>query len=106
MWDHNRYSYGREGRLTPAGAWILQRVSAALLGPVVLAHVAFPRGTATVWLDVLLLVLVLSHGAVGLWRLAAAPGLSRMSYGLATVSGTIVVAVLAVIGLAIAFSPS
>lgn len=106
MWDHNRYSYGREGRLTPAGVWILQRVSAVLLGPVLLAHIAVPRGTATVWLDVLLLVLVLSHGAIGLWRLAAAPGLSRTSYRLATVSGAIVVAVLAVIGLAIAFSPS
>lgn len=106
MWDHNRYSYGREGRLTPASAWILQRLTAVLLGPVVLAHVALPRGTATVWLDILLLVLVLSHGAIGLWRLAAAPGLSRMSYGLATVSGAVIVAVLAVMGLAIAFSPS
>jgi len=106
MWDHNRYSYGREGRLTPASVWILQRISAALLGPVVLAHVTLPRETATVWLDVLLLVLVLSHGAIGLWRLASAPGLSRTSYGLATVSGAIVVAVLAVVGLAIAFSPS
>jgi succinate dehydrogenase hydrophobic anchor subunit len=65
----SRVVYGRAALVTPVWVWLLQRISALLLGPLVLIHVSLPGATHNPWVGSLLLLTVLSHGYVGLWRL-------------------------------------
>ena len=68
MFASSRIVYGRVGLVTPLWVWLLQRISAVLLGPLVFIHVAFPGAARNFWVDGPLLLVVLSHGYVGLWR--------------------------------------
>jgi succinate dehydrogenase hydrophobic anchor subunit len=62
---------------------LTQRVSALLLGPLVLVHIAVPQAPFMGGLGALLLVVVLVHGLSGLWRLAAMKSLSAARQRLA-----------------------
>lgn len=68
----SRVVYGREFRVTPVWAWVLQRLSGVLLGPLVLAHVWWPQASAAPLVRALLLAALLIHGYTGLQRLIMA----------------------------------
>lgn len=104
MWDYSRVVYGREGHPTPLWLWVMQRATAVLLGPAILVHMLVPGAAGTAWADGIVLVLVLAHGAGGVWRLAAASGISRPVYGVyfSIIVGVIVI--LAVLGAATVFA--
>jgi succinate dehydrogenase hydrophobic anchor subunit len=69
MFATSRIVYGRTGLVTPVWMWLLQRISAVLLGPLVFVHVSIPGAARNPWVDGSLLLVVLSHGYIGLWRL-------------------------------------
>lgn len=69
MFASSRTVYGRIGTVTPLWVWLVQRVSAVFLGPIVLVHVSIPGAARNPWVAGSLLVVVLSHAYVGLWRL-------------------------------------
>lgn len=69
MLASSRTIYGREFQVTPAWLWLLQRMSAILLGPLVAVHVWLPPGGHSAIIGFALLLLVLIHGYGGLRRL-------------------------------------
>jgi succinate dehydrogenase hydrophobic anchor subunit len=69
MFAASRTVYGRVGMVTPLWVWLVQRISAVFLGPLVLVHVSIPGAARNPWVAGSLLVVVLSHAYVGLWRL-------------------------------------
>jgi succinate dehydrogenase hydrophobic anchor subunit len=69
MFAANVISHDRVGFVTPVWVWLLQRISAVFLGPLVLIHVCMPGAARNPWVGGLLLLVVLSHGFVGLLRL-------------------------------------
>lgn len=66
-----RVVYGKAGTPTPYWMWIFQRFSGILLGPFVVIHVLVPEAPLIKWVSALLLVLILGHAFIGVWRMAA-----------------------------------
>ncbi len=93
-----------QGHATPYWLWVAQRISAVLLGPLVLVHVTVPSAPNTGWLGLLLLVVVLVHVFSGLWRLAAMKGLSHAAYRAGYTLSVVVTLALAVLGVAVVAS--
>lgn len=61
----------RVGSITPVWVWLLQRITAVVLGPLVVVHVSVPQAARNPWVGGLLLLVVLAHGFVGLVRLTS-----------------------------------
>ncbi|HSZ41998.1 MAG TPA: hypothetical protein VK817_18735 [Trebonia sp.] len=96
-----RTVYGRAGTATPLWMWIVQRLSGLLLGPLVFIHVLVANAPFMVWLTALLLAVILAHGFIGLWRLAAMRRLTMAVSRYAVIASIAVVAVIAVFGIAL-----
>jgi hypothetical protein len=71
MWAE-RTVYQRAMRVTPVAAWVVQRASGVLLGPLVALHIAVPGLAMSAVLNGVLLLMLLVHGYTGVRRLAAA----------------------------------
>lgn len=106
MLASSRVVYGREGQATPLWLWLVQRASAVLLGPVVIAHMAVPGGAVAPWLNALLLVIVLGHGFSGCWRLAASRGMQRFGFKALVTIAVILTLALAILGVAVLLAVS
>lgn len=96
-----RTVYGKSGTPTPVWMWIFQRFSGLLLGPIVLVHALVPRAPFVGWLSALLLVLILGHAFIGLWRLAAMRHLSSRLARYGAFASVLFVLVLGVLGVAL-----
>jgi succinate dehydrogenase hydrophobic anchor subunit len=96
-----RTVYGKAGVQTPLWAWIFQRVSGLLLGPLIVIHVLVPRGAFIDWASALLLVIVLGHAAVALWRYASRRGGPRALAKSGVFLTAVYVVVLGVLGVAL-----
>jgi succinate dehydrogenase hydrophobic anchor subunit len=66
-----RVVYGKAGTPTPYWMWIFQRLSGLLLGPLVIVHMLVPDAPKIEWLSALLLLIIVGHAFIGIWRLAA-----------------------------------
>jgi succinate dehydrogenase hydrophobic anchor subunit len=102
----SRVVYGREGQVTPLWLWLVQRTSAVLLGPVVIAHMTVPGGAVAPWLNALLLAIVLAHGFSGTWRLAAARRMQGFGFTALVTIAVIFTFALAILGIAILIAVS
>ena len=96
-----RTVYGKTGTQTPMWAWLFQRVSGLLLGPLIIVHVLVPRGAFITWASALLLAIVLGHAAAALWRIAARRGGARALARSGLLLGAVYVVVLGVLGIAL-----
>ena len=96
--------FGDVLRRTSFGLWLLQRISAVLLGPLVLVHVVVPDAARIPWISALLLVCVLAHGVSGFWRLAAARGVPTAISRALRAAGLIIAVGLGVLGIMIIIS--
>ncbi len=94
----------QQGHPTPYWLWVAQRISAVLLGPLVLIHIAVPGAPQMGWLGLLLLVVVLVHSFSGLWRLAAMKGVSHAAYWAGYTISVVVTLALAALGVAVVAS--
>jgi succinate dehydrogenase hydrophobic anchor subunit len=99
-----RTVYGKTGITTPLWMWLIQRASGLLLGPVVFIHVLVPNAPFVVWLTALLLAIILAHGFIGLWRLAAMRRLTETISRYALAASIVFVVVIAVFGIALVSS--
>ena len=66
----DRVVYNREFRATPVWAWLAQRLSGVLLGPLVLIHMWSTSTAANRLLSAVLLAFILVHGYTGIRRIA------------------------------------
>lgn len=82
-------------------AWLFQRFSGLLLGPLIAIHVLVPRGPFITWASALLLAIVLGHAAVALWRIAGRRGGPRALARSGVTMGAVYVVVLGVLGIAL-----
>src|SRR5580765_2865477 len=94
----------QQGHPTPYWLWVAQRISAVLLGPLVLVHITVPDAPHMGWLGLLLLVAVLVHSFSGLWRLAAMKGVSHAAYRAGYTLSVVVTLALAALGVAVVVS--
>jgi succinate dehydrogenase hydrophobic anchor subunit len=93
-----------QGHPTPYWLWVAQRISAVLLGPLVLAHITVPGAPFMGWLGLLLLAVVLVHVFSGLWRLAAMNGVSHAVYRAGYTLSVVVTLALAALGVVVVAS--
>ncbi len=94
----------QQGHPTPYWLWLAQRISAVLLGPLVLAHITVPGAPHMGWLGLLLLAVVLVHVFSGFWRLAAMKGLSHAAYRAGYTLSVVVTLALAALGVVVVAS--
>lgn len=102
--ERTRTVYGQTGVVTPLWVWVLQRGTGLLLGPLVLAHIALPGGPFMAWLGTLLLLTVLAHAGIGIWRLAGMRGLGEAARAAGYVGMSVLLVVLAVLGAGVVVS--
>ena len=96
-----RTVYGKPGVQTPLWAWLFQRITGLLLGPLIIIHVLVPRGAFIDWAAALLLVIVLGHAAVALWRYASRRGGPRALAKSGALLTALYIVVLGVLGIAL-----
>lgn len=88
-----RTVYGRRFEVTPRWLWIVQRLTALALGPLVVLHVAAPQWAGNRFVLFLLLLSIAAHGYSGLRRYGS-PVHRATAYRLLAVIWTAVVLVL------------
>ncbi|HZL28867.1 MAG TPA: hypothetical protein VFC39_20245 [Acidobacteriaceae bacterium] len=91
-----RTVYGRTFAVTPRWLWIMQRLTALALGPLVALHVAIPQLAGNQYVLLLLLLSIAAHGYSGLRRYGA-PVQRATAYTLLAVAWTAAVLVLGVL---------
>lgn len=69
MVGSDRFVFGGRARVTPLSLWMAQRISAVLLGPAVLVHIAVVDAWKNPAAQGLLLVVLATHAYTGMWRL-------------------------------------
>jgi succinate dehydrogenase hydrophobic anchor subunit len=99
-----RVVYGRAGTPTPWWMWAFQRFSGIVLGPLVFVHVLVPRAPFITWVSALLLVVILGHAFIGLWRLAAMRRFSNRVASLGVTASLLYILVVGFFGVALLIS--
>lgn len=98
MVGSSRIVFGGRARVTPLSFWLAQRVSAVLLAPAVLVHIAVVDAWKNPAAQGLLLIVLATHAYTGIWRLLGSKTVSPVWWGAASVVATALTATCIALG--------
>ncbi len=99
MVGSERIVFGGRARVTPLSFWLAQRISALLLGPAVLVHIAVVDAWKSPAAQGLLLAVLATHAYTGVWRLLGPKAVSPIWWGAATAVAAALTALCLALGL-------